>query len=60
MKITNDPPERKTAVQRRRLHLYFDKGLTIKQVAKKEGACFSSVRESLAAAVDILRSKKYF
>lgn len=60
IKAVREHMESLTEVQRRRLHLYFDKGLTIKQVAKKEGACFSSVRESLAAAVDILRSKKYF
>ena len=46
-------------VQRRRLYLYFEEGLTLKQIAQKEGVCYSSVHDSIISAIEILRSKKY-
>lgn len=49
-----------TEVQQRRIRLYYIEKKTLKQIAEMEGASHPSVRESIVAAVNILKSKKYF
>lgn len=49
-----------TKVQQRRIHLYYIEGKTLKQIAENEGASHPSVLESITAAINILKSKKYF
>ena len=49
-----------TEVQQRRIRLYYIEGKTLKQIAEIEGASHPSVLESITAAINILKSKKYF
>ncbi len=49
-----------TEVQQRRLRLYFEEKKTYVEIAKMEGATHPSIIESIASALAILRSKKYF
>ena len=49
-----------TEVQQRGIRLYYIEGKTLKQIAEIEGASHPSVLESITAAINILKSKKYF
>ena len=49
-----------TDVQQRRLRLYFFENKTFKEIAKIEGISYPTARESVTAAIEILKSKKYF
>ena len=49
-----------TEVQQRRIRLYYMEKKTLKQIAKIEGTTHPSVHESIVAAINILKSKKYF
>ena len=49
-----------TEVQQRRISLYYFERKTLKQIAEIEGATHPSVLESITAAINILKSKKYF
>lgn len=49
-----------TEVQQSRIRLYYIEGKTLKQIAEIEGASHPSVLESITAAINILKSKKYF
>ncbi len=49
-----------TEVQQRRIRLYYIERKTLKQIAEIEGATHPSVLESITAAINILKSKKYF
>ena len=49
-----------TEVQQQRLRLYFVEKKTYVEIAKMEGVAHPSIIESIASALAILRSKKYF
>ena len=49
-----------TEVQQRRIRRYYIEGKALKQIAEIEGASHPSVLESITAAINILKSKKYF
>ena len=40
--------------------LYFFENKTFKEIAKIEGISYPTARESVTAAIEILKSKKYF
>ena len=49
-----------TAVQQRRIHLYFEENKTFEQIAEIEGVGWQRVQKSINLALNQLRTKKYF
>lgn len=49
-----------TEVQRRRLRLYLEEKKTFVQIAELEGTSYPAIRYCIVAAIQKLKSKKYF